>query len=140
MSSVFSSPIWEISNNWKCKTYLHTKMHRTEEIIGLNESSNTIWLYFKSLTVMTGYSDSVSELKKIKYIKRNYRSQHILEVKWKSSTRYLIIEKIMEFIIIHQLLVKVMKTKFFGQQTTNAHQYINGCSVARYEIKNSLLA
>ena len=115
-------------------------MHRTEEIIGLNESSNTIWLYFKSLTVMTGYSDSVSELKKIKYIKRNYRSQHILEVKWKSSTRYLIIEKIMEFIIIHQLLVKVMNTKFFGQQTTNAHQYINGCSVARYEIKNSLLA
>ena len=68
-------------------------MHRTEEIIGLNESSNTIWLYFKSLTVMTGYSDSVSELKKIKYIKRNYRSQHILEVKWKSSTRYLIIEE-----------------------------------------------
>ena len=92
-SSVFSSPIWEISNNWKCKTFLHTKMHRTGEIIGINESSNTIWLDFKNLTVMTGYSDSISELKKIKYIKSNYRSQHILEVKWKSSTRYLIIEE-----------------------------------------------
>ena len=92
-SSVFSSPIWEISNNWKCKTFLHTKMHRTGEIIGINESSNTIWLDFKSLTVMTGYSDSISELKKIKYIKSNYRSQHILEVKWKSGTRYLIIEE-----------------------------------------------
>ena len=92
-SSVFSSPIWEISNNWKCKTFLHTKMHSTGEIIGINESSNTIWLDFKSLTVMTGYSDSISELKKIKYIKSNYRSQHILEVKWKSATRYMIIEE-----------------------------------------------
>ena len=48
-SSALSKPIWEISNHWKCETFLHTKINKNGDVIGINESANTLYLDFRNL-------------------------------------------------------------------------------------------
>ena len=73
----FSKPIWEIADTWICKTFLHTKMKSTGDIVGVNESSNFFIFDFENLKAISGYSDQSTRIEIIEYIKNNYISENI---------------------------------------------------------------
>ncbi len=90
----FSKPVWEIADSWICKTFLHTKVKSTGDIVGVNESSNFFIFDFKNLKATSGYSDQSSRIEIIEYIKNNYISENIFKIHWNDGDKgYYIIEE-----------------------------------------------
>ena len=79
----FSKPIWKISDTWICKTFLHTKMKSTGDIVGVNESTNFFIFDFKNLKAISGYAtDQSARIEIIEYIKNDYISENNFKIHW----------------------------------------------------------
>ena len=79
----FPKPIWKISDTWVCKTFLHTKMKSTGDIVGVNESTNFFIFDFKNLKAISGYAtDQSARIEIIEYIKNDYISENNFKIHW----------------------------------------------------------